>query len=42
VIRDMLSWIVKNGEGEVSALSYAPLPDALQQKVLQTVYALPQ
>jgi phosphate transport system substrate-binding protein len=42
VIRDMLSWIVKNGEGEVSALSYAPLPDSVASKVLQTVYALPQ
>jgi len=41
VIRDMLSWIVKSGESEVSALSYAPLPEALQQKVLNSVYALP-
>jgi phosphate transport system substrate-binding protein len=40
VLVDMLSWIVKSGEGEVSTLSYAPLPDALAQKVLQTVYAL--
>jgi hypothetical protein len=37
----MLSWIVNSGEGEVSSLSYAPLPDSLKQKVLQTVYALP-
>jgi phosphate transport system substrate-binding protein len=42
VIRDMLSWIIKNGEGEVSALSYAPLPDSVASKVLQTVYALPE
>ena len=42
VIRDMLSWIVKGGEGEVSALSYAPLPESVSSKVLQTVYALPQ
>jgi phosphate transport system substrate-binding protein len=40
VLVDMLSWIVKSGEGEVSTLSYAPLPDALAQKVLQTVYSL--
>ena len=40
VLKDMLSWILKSGEGEVSQLSYAPLPDALQQKVLNTVYAL--
>ena len=26
VIKDMLSWIIKSGESEVSALSYAPLP----------------
>jgi len=40
VIKDMLSWIVKSGEGEAPSLSYAPLPQALQDKVLQTVYAL--
>ncbi len=40
VLKDMLSWILKSGEGEVSQLSYAPLPDALQRKVLNTVYAL--
>src|SRR5208282_305043 len=28
VLKDMLSWIVKSGEGEVEALSYAPLPQA--------------
>ena len=41
VIKDMLSWMVKSGEGEVSTLSYAPLPSNVQAKVLQTVYALP-
>jgi phosphate transport system substrate-binding protein len=41
VIKDMLSWCLNAGEGEVSSLSYAPLPDSLKQKVLQTVYALP-
>ena len=40
VLKDMLSWIIKSGEGEVSALSYAPLPDALAQKELQVIYAL--
>ncbi len=40
VLKDLLSWIVKSGEGEVANLSYAPLPDSLQQKVLQTVYGL--
>jgi phosphate transport system substrate-binding protein len=40
VLKDMLSWILKSGEGEVSQLSYAPLPDELQKKVLDTVYAL--
>ena len=30
-----------SGESEVSSLSYAPLPQTSQQKVLQTVYALP-
>jgi phosphate transport system substrate-binding protein len=40
-LKDMLSWMVKNGEGEVSQLSYAPLPSDLQEKVLKTIYALP-
>lgn len=40
VLKDMLSWIVKSGEGEVSSLSYAPLPDALAQKELQVIYGL--
>jgi phosphate transport system substrate-binding protein len=40
-LKDMLNWIVTSGENEVSALSYAPLPDALKDKVLKTVYALP-
>jgi phosphate transport system substrate-binding protein len=42
VLKDMLRWIVKSGEGEVSQLSYAPLPEALADKVLKTIYALPQ
>ena len=41
MIKDMLSWIVNSGEGEVSALSYAPLPPSVAQKVLKTIYALP-
>jgi phosphate transport system substrate-binding protein len=41
VLKDMLSWIVKSGENEVSALSYAPLPPELAEKVLKTIYALP-
>ena len=40
VIKDMMSWIVKSGEGEVSALSYAPLPQNIIEKVLKTVYSL--
>ncbi len=40
VLKDMLSWIVKSGESEASSLSYAPLPDTLQEKVLKTIYAL--
>jgi phosphate transport system substrate-binding protein len=40
-IKDMLSWIVKSGEGEAPQLSYAPLPDELKEKVLKTIYALP-
>ncbi len=40
VIKDMMSWIVKSGESEVSALSYAPLPENVAEKVLKTVYSL--
>ena len=41
VIKDMLSWILKSGESEAPSLSYAPLPQALADKVLQTTYKLP-
>ncbi|MGA3262588.1 MAG: phosphate ABC transporter substrate-binding protein PstS [Terracidiphilus sp.] len=40
VIKDLLSWIVKSGESEVSSLSYAPLPQNVADKVLKTVYSL--
>jgi len=41
VIKDLLNWCIKSGESEVSALSYAPLPQNVQDKVLQTIYSLP-
>ena len=40
VIKDLLSWIVNSGESEVSALSYAPLPANVAEKVLKTIYSL--
>ena len=40
VLKDMLSWIVKSGESEVSTLSYAPLPPSVAEKVLNTIYSL--
>jgi len=40
VIKDLLSWIFTSGESEVSALSYAPLPKSVADKVLKTVYSL--
>jgi phosphate transport system substrate-binding protein len=40
VIKDLLSWIINSGESEVSALSYAPLPKPVAEKVLKTVYSL--
>ena len=40
VLKDMLSWIITSGEGEVSALSYAPLPKSVAEKVLKTIYSL--
>jgi phosphate transport system substrate-binding protein len=42
VIVDLLSWVVKSGESEASSLSYAPLPQNLADKVLKTIYSLPQ
>ncbi|MGO9339369.1 MAG: phosphate ABC transporter substrate-binding protein PstS [Terracidiphilus sp.] len=40
VIKDLLSWIVNSGESEAESLSYAPLPKAVADKVLKTVYSL--
>jgi phosphate transport system substrate-binding protein len=40
VIKDLLSWIVNSGESEVTALSYAPLPKNVAEKVLKTIYSL--
>ena len=40
VIKDLLSWIITSGEGEAASLSYAPLPKAVADKVLKTVYSL--
>lgn len=40
VMKDLLSWMLKSGESQASALSYAPLPENLVQKELSTVYAL--
>jgi phosphate transport system substrate-binding protein len=40
VIKDLLSWIITSGESEAPALSYAPLPKNVAEKVLKTVYSL--
>ena len=40
ILKDLVSWIVNSGESEVSALSYAPLPKSVAEKVLKTVYSL--
>jgi phosphate transport system substrate-binding protein len=40
VLRDLLSWILNSGESEAAALSYAPLPKSVSDKVLKTVYSL--
>lgn len=40
VLKDMLSWIIKSGESEAGSLYYAPLPENVQSKVLDTVYSL--
>ena len=41
VIKDMLNWIITSGEGEVTALSYAPLPKGVADAALKVVYSLP-
>lgn len=40
VLKDMLSWIVKSGEGQAAGLSYAPLPENVAEKVIKTIYSL--
>ena len=40
VLKDLLSWIVKSGQNDSAALSYAPLPQNLADKELQVVYSL--
>jgi phosphate transport system substrate-binding protein len=40
VMKDLLSWILKSGQGEVTTLSYAPLPQSLVDRELKTVYSL--
>jgi phosphate transport system substrate-binding protein len=40
VLKDLLSWCIKSGESEVSALSFAPLPQSMVDKVLAKIYAL--
>ena len=37
VIKDFLNWMIEHGEGEASALSYAPLPKAVADRVKQTI-----
>jgi phosphate transport system substrate-binding protein len=40
VLKDLLSWIVKSGQGESAALDYAPLPENVAQKDLNVIYSL--
>lgn len=41
-LRDLLSWIVKSGEEQSPTLSYAPIPQNVADKVLKTIYTLPE
>jgi phosphate transport system substrate-binding protein len=36
-LKDFMNWMLDHGEGEVSALSYAPLPKQVQDMVRKTV-----
>jgi phosphate transport system substrate-binding protein len=40
VLKDLLTWIVTSGQGEASALWYAPLPKSVADKVLQAIASL--
>ncbi len=40
VLMDLLSWIVKSGQEESAALSYAPLPQNVAEKNLNIIYSL--
>lgn len=40
VLNDLLSWIVKSGQSESAALSYAPLPQNVADKDLKVIYSL--
>jgi phosphate transport system substrate-binding protein len=37
VLRDFLSWMLKDGQREVSSLTYAPLPKAVVQRLQSTI-----
>ncbi len=41
VIKDFLNWMLNQGEGQVSALNYAPLPGSVADKVRAAVARLP-
>lgn len=40
ILTDFLSWMITDGEKEVSQLDYAPLPEALQERVKHTITTL--
>ena len=40
VLIDLLSWIVKTGQSESPALSYAPLPENVADKDLKIIYSM--
>jgi phosphate transport system substrate-binding protein len=37
VLHDFLDWMLKNGQSEVAALSYAPLPKEVVKKIKTTI-----
>ncbi len=40
VLKDLLSWIVKSGQEDSAALSYAPLPANVAAMELKAIYGL--
>jgi ABC-type phosphate transport system substrate-binding protein len=39
-VADFLNWMLEQGQGMVTQLNYAPLPDAVKQKEIDAIKAI--